>query len=387
MTKDVSAARNFRQALGNVGIFSAFLAVSLIAGSRIPLKASSHPSFQELIGEHKIRYIDRHISDFNIVFAGSSLTASNFSPVVFDRQMKEEGFDTLTFNLGRAGDRGHQTDFLVRNKILNNSERTLDILVLELRPYDDTDDPFRYTRRDIAWHTPYQTTSILRTLYYSNHSERMKRIKAWAHVKKCLLKYVPLGRLCFEAKPKNSAGALSLESLDFIELKLDEALHENRGYIPYQLRALYGDDNIAKRNRYFRSANGSSRFRKKLATLKAGLGDETNPALHNRRALLDIITSVQKAGIIPVIITYPSTHNYGYLSILEDRAEGVRFLKFDSPAEYEWAYDPEYRLDAAHLNDKGTARLSKLIAERFAAEILARDEGLNRAFAIAPQAN
>ena len=80
-------------------------------------------------------------------------------------------------------------------------------------------------------------------------------------------------------------------------------------------------------------------------------------------ALEGLVAEVRRAGAQPIFLLTPSLDADENLTGLP---EGVPIFSFADPAQYPALYAPENHYDAWHLNEKGAAELTGLLARRFA---------------------
>ena len=80
-------------------------------------------------------------------------------------------------------------------------------------------------------------------------------------------------------------------------------------------------------------------------------------------ALRDLADAVRRAGAEPVFILTPTLYASDVIIGLPD---GVPVFSFSDPVQYPALYAPEHHYDSWHLNEKGAAEFTSLLALRFA---------------------
>jgi len=313
-------------------------------------------------GISKVEWLREHGASFDTLFLGSSLTARQMVPTVFDATMEELGSPTRSFNLGLPGMLPPE-DTYVLELALKDREAPLRFGLVEceglrlgVRRRD------RFTSRAVYWHD----TARMRVLWNrfwvppSLASEGaagppppqrdFRHLRS--HAQHWLWNTTRLGRgaeglKLALASPKDRQRARERE-----ERQLGPDGDGYRPTVPHSLagaaRASYLTDLAAARERGSRLVYGDP---------------ESQAELLRKKAL------IESHGGRMVVIAPPTTG--GQLAPLPE--SGLLFLDFSDPDRYPELFVPEHRKDSGHLNQEGAAIYSRLLAHQLVAALRAPD--------------
>ena len=80
----------------------------------------------------------------------------------------------------------------------------------------------------------------------------------------------------------------------------------------------------------------------------------------------EIVAAVRARGLEPVFVITPSLNPKENFASLPG---SPRLLRLNDPRQYPQLYDPDLYYDPWHFNPRGAALFTRLLAERFAAEL------------------
>ncbi|MGV3531986.1 MAG: hypothetical protein ACO1QR_06415, partial [Chthoniobacteraceae bacterium] len=86
-----------------------------------------------------------------------------------------------------------------------------------------------------------------------------------------------------------------------------------------------------------------------------------------RGAIAELVRDIRAAGAEPVFVIAPTLNARENFTGLP---EGVALFAFNDPNEHPVLFDPAMHYDGWHLNGRGAAVFTDLLAERFANEFL-----------------
>lgn len=347
-------ARILRGALGAVA-FAAGLALVWIT-----LNGLVEPTPAE--GLSKVEWLRDHGPDFDTLFIGSSFTARQVAPAVFDSAMEELGLPTRSFNLALVGMLPPE-DGYVLERALEDREAPLRFVLVEcqglrfgIRRRD------HFTSRAVYWHD----TARMRALWNRFRAPASVANDGAAgpppgerdirhlrrHFEHWLWNTTRMGR---GAEGLKQAFASSKDRQRTREQDARQLGPDGDGYRPAEPQSLAGE--------------ARARYLAQLAAAREGgsrlvYGDrESQAELLRKKAL------VESHGGRMVLVAPPTTGHQ--LAPLPE--SGLLFLDFTDPDEFPELFAPEHRKDGGHLNREGAVIYSRLLAQRLAAALRATD--------------
>jgi hypothetical protein len=338
-------ARRFRNAaIAAIG----FILVCALLGAILPF-----PEIGNVAAE--LRYFRKHRDRFDTIFVGSSLTHRDISPAVFDRVTRERGHPTRSFNFGVDGMLLPESSFVL--------ERLLELRPLHLKwvfiEFDEIDPrPFagaQGSRRDIYWRD-WTRTSLLLEKVLRDHGkpDTVEFRRPLSQVREQPKRFSELRLLLFHLSLFAKNETNFSRRIDLIWWgshfwkpdKMPEDLGpDGDGYaplvqdfpaekvLPYEYARAHARDNVGER---FVSTAAE-------------------------RACRRMAAEVRKAGATPIFLVMPVLSQTKVKFRPEAPAPSV--LAFNDMTSYPQLYGTEVRAEELHLNPKGAAALSTLVAE------------------------
>lgn len=313
-------------------------------------------------GISKVEWLREHEASFDTLFVGSSLTARQLVPSVFDPTMEELGLPTRSFNLGLPGMLPPE-DGYVLERALEGREAPLRFALVEcqalrlgIRRRD------HFTSRAVYWHdltrmralwNRYRAPPSRATEGATSRLQRQRdRKHLRRHVQHWLWNSTRLGRGAEALKlalasPKDRKRA---QERDAVQLGPDAD-----GYRPTARRALEGEARASYLAELAVARERGSRL---------VYGDPESQAELTRKQAL-----VESHGGRMVLIAPPTTGP----QLAPSPESGMLFLDFSDPDQFPELFAPEHRKDSGHLNQEGAAIYSRLLAERLVAALRAPD--------------
>ena len=315
----------------------------------------------------RIAYFEAHADRYDAVFLGASSMYRGVVPPVFDAAMAERGHPLRTFNLSAPGMRPHEANWLLR-RILEDRPERLRWVFLDLRDWSPRImRANRFANRTVAWHDAAETRSVLRSsLLQEEPSERLRL--AGLHLLYFGMNAVQLGHGPVLAR---SLGAWpedpSEERREERRLRPDaNEIERWQGYGPFRVEhfqqgatAQHRREFLEERETWIRRWAGLSRANAQPGSL----------ASYNLEALEAQVAALRAAGVEPVYLIPPESTPTPHLLRLAEEGRVPRLLAFNDPETYPELYRIENRFDRNHLRDSGARIFSRLLAERFSAEL------------------
>ena len=304
------------------------------------------------VADGKLEWFREGGDRFDALFVGSSRTARQIVPSVFDAAMAEAGRRVRSFNLGLPGMWPPEDGFVIE-QALSRRETPLRYLIVECNGLRLGIPPQgREMARAVYWHDVARLRALWRRAFAPPAASPETPPSADALAQN-------LGALAGHARPFLwNASRLGRGS----EL-LREALAPEGPARAAPSLGPAGDGYLPRRPRPTLAGAELDAYRRELeAALRAGprrtYGDaESQAELRRKRAL------AERHGARLVLVAPPvATTVFAPLP-----EAGIAFLDFSDPTLYPELFAPEHRKDAGHLSDLGGELYSRLLARRIAA--------------------
>ena len=285
----------------------------------------------------KYRYLAENNDRFDTLFVGSSRVYHQIDPQQFDTEVAALGGRTQSVNLASAGQWPPESFYFLRRLLALRPPR-LRWVFIELMPINEnlgvrSED----TLRAAYWHDWRHTALALRAVFASRRSPVEKWRLAAEHAAIFLRWNANLGR-----------GADALRDILLPgRAKRPPAWLDRAGFQPES------DHHIADADLL--------QYLKTVAELRTSLSSYPVSA-HYFAALTALVAEVRRAGAQPVFLLTPSLNPGENVTGLP---AGVPVFAFTDPAKYPALYAPDRHYDAAHLNEKGAAEFTSLLARLF----------------------
>lgn len=348
MTERLGSSRTGRRALQNAAVFAlALLATFWTLAAVLPLPAVP-------VIEPKIKYFRQHRDSFDTLFIGSSRVYHQILPSLFDESSAQFGLRTRSFNAGADAMRPPE-DAFVLDQLLKVRPRRLRWVFIEaggLRLTVESDK--RNTIRAVYWHDWERTLLVCRLGWREFDDEYSRTV---------LLRRIPeplgdvlehLALFVESASNLGEGGAILRKSLDWKKARVPSpALGERLdGFRPTSR-----PEEITLEDRVAFERNAAERRR--LPAVR----DEADE--FSQEALERMLQSVRDVGATPVLIIPPTTAKKNFFPRPETRPYPL-VLDFSDVTQYPELYEPQHRLDTAHLNVAGGKLFTRRLVEKWA---------------------
>lgn len=290
----------------------------------------------------KLDYLASNKQLIDTVFLGSSHIRRQVSPDIFDQEMRDTSFPTVSINCGI--DALASPELLkVFNELMDRKPSTLRYLFVDLKPLRKVvvDEDAR-TRRELWWrdfkHTWLVIRSIMANPELPRPGEGGKMSLATSHVLLMLQNQTQVGIL-----------SDSIHNALFPAIPVRERELDRRGFHP-ETQSLSQTQ-----------ANG---FRDQLKLMNA------KPRLQLVEPTMDDIYREMSArceseGVRLIFIMMPTVGSRRSHLPPDDVLQRHLLLSFDEPEKYPDLYRPEERYDLQHFNTTGAAGFTKALARAF----------------------
>lgn len=326
----------------NIAIFLAALAGTFaIVGHLAPF-----PDVAEV--REKLRYLERHRAEIDVIFVGSSRIRRQISPALFDKRLQAKGHSIRSYNLGIDAMTFPELPYVL-DRVLALKMPRLRYVFIDLNPlrrkigegYDEN------SLRAVYWHDIKHTAMVLRAILHDpippSRGEALHLVGA--HLRMMCRNYSNLGR----------AASFLKERLSFRRPR-PAAPREDDGFFPVAA-AVEGQALAA----YNQELQAMKSVRPRPAP--------RDPILEE--ALSACARKIERAGAVAIFVVAPTIGKNRPLApaavpLAAGSRNGHLILSFDDPvAEYE-LYEPRHRYDAQHLNEAGSLLFTERLADRFA---------------------
>ena len=299
----------------------------------------------------KLRYFIEHKDDFDTLFIGSSRIYRHIEPEMFDRAAAARGVPTHSFNLAIGGMHPPESFYLL-DQALRAKPAKLKWIFVELEELSPKwSKEKRNTRRFLYWHNwPLTWLAVGKTINPDGRRPWWKML--WQSVRSETVR-VHIGMLMKNLA--NIGGAKDLE--DRIAVPEDsntnsEKFDQRRGYEP-RVNTM--------------SADQSAQYRKHLQRWIARAGQRSIDPMTDK-SYRDCARKIRDRGATPIFIV-PAGPSQTKLSFRDSTSPPGPVLAFNDATRYAVLYDPRVRADVQHLTPEGAEIFTRLLAERFVAEV------------------
>ncbi|MFO0945865.1 MAG: hypothetical protein U1D30_07965 [Planctomycetota bacterium] len=304
----------------------------------------------------KLDHFAAHKDDYDVLFFGSSQIYRDFVPKIFDREMATHGRNTHSFNFGIGGMRPHETNQLIR-QILDMNPQNLKYAFVELGTWDPTmPERNQFTTRVVAWHTPEETPSILRTLWRADMSLRSRWDHLYDHARHSLANYFRIG----EGQRYLRFWTGARDSIRY-DRDTPHAIEEE-GFVGHE-EAPAGRGQLASRSAFLKDPRQYERLVKVLVRDRF---EEANLDHYNFQAVADQVQRFREHHVEPIYVVPPHVATFPEKRALLRQKIAPAIFAFNDPAQYPSLYDVQRRFDLEHLLAEGAEIFTRLLAEQFA---------------------
>ncbi len=296
-------------------------------------------------GSVKLKYLKENGRSFNTVFIGSSTTARNINPEVFD-EYTETNLNIRSFNLGTQGTAPPESYVLLEN-LLNDEDIKLKYVILELSTIDHLRNENLESVRKKYFYTVNAYSFSINALLNSNHPREDVRSSMKNHTVVFMKNMFNFGLLMQYYSHEQDENSMSA--------------WEKRGVIGEKM-----DGFVTSIQRPQRDTMSYRRFN--FLTFRAF----KNPDLYKYNKIhLDkiqnLINLAKEKGVHLIMLLQPKFGDWFYNETIPvyyhiDKRHKIQMA---DPNEYPEFYYAKYSRDKNHLNADGSKIFSRKLAEKF----------------------
>ncbi|MGD2115648.1 MAG: hypothetical protein PVG07_11380 [Acidobacteriota bacterium] len=323
-------------------------------------RIAPYPEMGDL--DDKLRWLEDHGDEYDVLFAGSSRVLRGVIPEEFDAELARRGHPVRSFNLGVDGMGAHETDATLR-RVLEGKPKRLRWVVVELDGWTAALRPEnRFKARVVFWHDLPETLTAVRTAALSGESPGARAELVSTHLLHCAARTTAAGRGRDLVERWRSA----LRRLPTGRPGPD--LDRGAGFEPFSPSAYGTPSTHPFRRRFLTMLPAYRRAVDRLPAANRAPVELSPPDAH---AVAEQTTRIRQRGAVPVHLITPTARPTPELYRLAAEGRVPHLLAFNRPRAYPELFALEHRFDAEHLTTEGARRFSRLLAARFADEVLA----------------
>lgn len=346
-----------RALLGTALFGAAFL------GAAAVVEGVATPDIEVL--PNKLREFSRVPGRYNLAFIGSSHVYHQIDPSVFDAVCAEHGLDIHSFNLGLPGWATLQLSYMVRQAL--GAGQPLEYLIIDAEYVQLEINPANIrVQQTIAWHDLPTTVLVARTLMATKPDIKRAWQIASLHTLPFLYHMAAFGQL--QTPLMNWVRGVTAETLER-QRQVSNGPHGD-GFRDYT-NMLATSDPVTRKalvelQKEMQSPAGRARHQKEVQALRVGTRVTGTPKPETRVAVGELQRLADAAGVRAMFVTSPVLFT-AYAETQKAQQAGVidTLLFFTDANEFPQLYAHENQFDNRHLNAKGAAIFSRLMAERF----------------------
>jgi hypothetical protein len=333
MTRGASGLRWLRNAL--VAAAGLFLTATLLRVATTPTPAAGV----------RAEYARTHPASYDTLIVGTSRTARQIAPEVFDRAMAERHAPTRSYNIGLAGLWPPEDGYLIE-RTLAGREVPLRFLVVECNPIRlGIPDEYQDTARAVYWHDAARMRILWNRAKAQSADEKKQKKRGKAIRRNLPALAVHARHWLWNALRLGRGAELSLDALDARQRPTEAVGPRGDGYrpIPAHLPDISGRALARYEAELADTPRGADRYQR--------ADTESQVELHRKRAL------AERYGAELVLVA-PPVPGRTFQPLLGDRQI---FLDFADPDRFPELFAPEHRLDEGHLNARGAELYSRAV--------------------------
>lgn len=331
--------------LGNSGAANVMIgAVAFLLTSALLQLVLPMPEMEQITP--KLRHLAEHGGEYDVIFVGSSRVYHGVSPEVFDTEVASAGRHCHSFNFGI--DAMHPPE---RSRIL---EKILQIPAVKPRwiflEFDDLQANIpeeEKTERAIYWHDAGSTWLVIRKLlnltphFHRRDVERRLAIY-WPEIRWHLRAFA---RRQFSVGRASDLFDAALRRCG-IAARLTESSLSERGFDPYD-----GD----------LSDPAAAAYQAQVALMPRAAAEPVDVLTH--QSFADAVRRIRSSGAAPFLFVTPVAGQFPPTNFGGNPPAPL--LAFNDRSKFPNLYEPDVRIDGAHLNHKGADEFTRLLASQF----------------------
>ncbi|MBI2424587.1 MAG: hypothetical protein HYV27_17275 [Candidatus Hydrogenedentes bacterium] len=337
---------------GRALIFASLFLVGFCGGLIVLNLTPSSVTGKEL--QAKIDWIDRHSTEVDTIFIGSSHVHHQISPAVFDEITLKCGNPTYSFNLGCFGMVPHEMERVLYTA-LTEGKRFKNAFVAIGVGAPGTNYP--NTQRAIWWHDLFETSIVLADVLSYDVPFQTKYGMLQDHLRHAVLNIGKMGRWrsLFQQPP------------DTPDLILEE-LSLTRGYSPIARTAGNEEEYDKLRHALTERMADFEQTRNKLIA-QAKVDDGARELTPQEQVSLRLIRRIVKrleSRCDRIILFTPVGYGATFPN-LDQYLEGSKaeYWALNDPIRFEQIYNTDKWANLTHLNKEGAEEFTEIIANQF----------------------
>lgn len=301
----------------------------------------------------KLDYLSANIGRYDTIYIGSSRTFRGFKAEDFDRAMAQHGLTTSTFNLGIPGLNGLETVYVARRILAMENQDLRRLIVAPDWGFRlQIDQRLAHLDRIVIWHDLAGTRSAIEAVMQGDGNAWEKAVWILNNVDAYFTNVLAIGRI------SNRLGVRSKSPSDLV---LGPAGDGHVG-LDYEVEtAPYPD--LLKRKETLANA---SQFERITATVAKEHADPLPEPKEWELAYVESLIELGRLHGVEIVFVMEPSVNVGRPQFLREAAardQDVRLADLSDPVEYPELYERQMYFDRGHLNDKGAALFTALLAE------------------------
>lgn len=301
----------------------------------------------------KYEYFSAHKNEFDVAFFGSSRVFRAIDPRIVDAQLKSEGVEARSFNLGVGGMTSFECDFLFKEILALESQR-LKVMVIEDQPWD----PSSYflgntwSSRSIYWHTPAGTALALGSVFSADIPVTTRLDEAWTHVRLCGMKLTNIAQ-----GPRIALDLLGMSKDPHQRALTPDQLDTAAGFqaldelVTAEFAAQWHDKLVAHK----------TEFDNIMGTIPGQNAKKPEMSRYSEVAIAEQNELARRAGTVLVRMIPPASEGHPEALELARRGDFEKLLDYNDPLRFPRYFQVDWRFDDHHLNRAGAEDLSRRV--------------------------
>ena len=344
------------------------LGVSILVGAFIYKPAKLLPwSYVSDQMHMKLEYYKAHQTKYNTLFIGSSVVRRGFNPEIFDA-LVDSSIDVHSYNFGINWMGSPENIFLVDNLALNNNDN-LKYVFIELSKLKVIDYSNMHTARAIYWYNWKNYSFAIKAVMGSSSALHIKGSAVLSHT------------ICYAENLLNIGYISEVNNFEKRDAMVQDSVKKSgdnfNGFAGLEGTVKADTEINAEENvqagliKFLNDTSGLTR--RKIASANAFDAIEKNPELirnYNKPYLEwidEVIATLMAENIYPIFVISPKADKRQYDELLPVffNINPKHRINIADSRKYPELYSVAFAGDETHLNKKGAARYSQILAHDF----------------------
>jgi hypothetical protein len=304
----------------------------------------------------KLAHLAAQGDQYDTLFLGSSRIYFQVVPSIFDELTAAAGRPTQSFNAGVAALRPPE-DAFVLEQILAHPPQHLRYIFVEAAPLRTRLETLE-SQRAVYWHDWKRMRALWRSALVQVPSKKSPWRRRWPAIREAFDEFSDHCVLFLRCVTNQGRGSILTDR--FVPAEAPRASRADLGkrldgWIPVGARQTMPP---AETQAYEAQA-----LERRTHPARRTFGDKVS-----QEEMEAIIVQIERAGAIPILVIPPTTAKKNFYPERR-RMHSAIVLDFSDPRRFPELFEPSQRLDVTHLNTRGAQIFSRLLAERFLAEV------------------